>query len=142
MNAHSAALPLYQKKAKPRVPAARALVSHDTMSRASSDDTDAMLLDFDDGSVIAGIVRLAPAIPPALRDALEQMMTLRFGGDSDRLDDWLHAGHPALHGASPFVALAAGDGVALLRTRLMTGELSPARYAPVERRQTMLGLVR
>lgn len=142
MNAHSAALPPHQKEAERRLPAARALVSHDTMSRTSSDDTDPKSREFNDGGVIGGIVPVPLAIPPALRDALEQMMTLRFGGDSDRLEKWLHADHPALHGASPFETLAAGDGVAVLRTLLMIGELSPGRHAPVERRQTMLGLVR
>ena len=143
MSAHPAALPL-QKKAERQAPTTLSLVAPDAVGGPASDDM-ASLLDFGDGDVIAGIVPVPPSIPVAMRVALERMMTLRFAGDSDRLDEWLHADHPVLRGASPFETLVAGDGVGVLRALLWNGQQKGVRRAggaAVERRQTMLRLER
>lgn len=144
MNTHPAAVPLH-KKIERRAPHSLSLVAHDTMDIAASDDTEAALLDFDDCDVIAGIVPVPPTIPAALCDALERMMLLRFAGDSDGLDQWLHAGHGALRGASPFETLVAGDGTAVLRALLRNERGTPGRRdggASKKRRQATLKLVR
>ena len=143
MKSRPVAAPLRMKHAEHREPTTLSLVAHDTMGNAANDDTEAALLDFDDGDVIAGIVPVPPAVPPALRDALERMMTLRFNGDADRLDRWLHADHRALHGASPFETLVAGDGAAVLRALLWNDRVTRGHRAgtPAER-QPMLRLLR
>lgn len=141
MSAHPAALPL-QKKAERQAPTTLSLVAPDAVGGPASDDM-ASLLDFGDGDVIAGIVPVPPSIPVAMRVALERMMTLRFAGDSDRLDEWLHAGHPVLRGAAPFETLIAGDGLGVLRALLWNGQRKRGRRAggaSVERRQTVLRL--
>lgn len=115
------------------------------MGSAATNDTEEALLDFNEDDVIAGIVPVPSTIPPAMRDALERMMMLRFVGDSDRLDQWLHAGHPSLSGASPFESLIAGDGAAVMRALLRSGDLARGRRAgstSPERRQTTLTLLR
>ena len=145
MKSRPAALPLHIEHAERRAPAALSLVAHDSMGSAISDDTEAALLDFDDGDVIAGIVPVPPSVPAAMRAALERMMELRFVGDSDRLDDWLHADHPALRGASPFETLVAGDGAAVLRALLRSGGTARdrrVRSTSLKGRQTTLTLVR
>ena len=60
--------------------------------------------------MIAGIVPVPPSISDGLRDALDKALALRFNGDAERLHRWLHEGHSALRGASPFETLVAGDG--------------------------------
>jgi hypothetical protein len=121
-------------EAERRAPSALKLVAPDTMNGgASSDDTEEELFAITDCVVIAGIVPVPPTIPSAVRDALERMMmTLRFGGDTDLLDRWLHADNPALGGASPFERLVAGDGVGVLRVLLRNGERPRGR--PVDSR--------
>ena len=144
MNAHPATLPLH-KKPERRAPHALSLVAPDAVGNASRDDTEESLLDFNDDDVIAGIVPVPPTIPPALRDALERMMIVRFAGDIDRLDGWIHAGHPALRGASPFETLVEGDGAAVLRALLRNDRGTPGRRdgdTSAERHQTTLTLVR
>lgn len=143
MTAHLAALPL-QKKAEPRAASIVSLMAPGAVGSPVSDDT-ASLLDFDDDDVIAAIVPVPPSIPVAMRVALERMMTLRFAGASDRLDEWLHASHPLLRGASPFETLVARDGVGVLRALLWNGQRKRGRRAggaSVERRHTMLRLER
>ena len=146
MPAHPAALSL-QKKAERRAPATLSLVPPGAVSVQVSEDANS-LLDFNDDDVIADIVPVPPSIPVAMRVALERMISLRFpasDSDSDRLDEWLHAGHPSLRGASPFETLVAGDGVGVLRALLWNGQRKRgrrARGASVERRQTMLRLER
>ena len=143
MSAHPAALPPH-KKAERRAPSTLSLVPPGGVSVQASDDASS-LLDFNADDVIAGIVPVPPSIPVAMRVALERMMTLRFASDSDRLDEWLHAGHPLLRGASPFETLVAGDGVGVLRALLWNGQRMRGRRAggaSVERRQTMLRLER
>lgn len=143
MSAHPAALSLH-KKTKRRAPSTLTLVAPDAVGGPASDDT-ASLLDFGDDDVIAGIVPVPPGMPVAMRVALERMMNLRFAGNSDRLDEWLHADHPVLRGASPFETLVAGDGVGVLRALLWNGQRMRVRRAGgiwVERRQTTLRLER
>ena len=143
MTAHQAALS-HQKEAKRRAPFRLSLMAPGAAVSPPNDDT-ASLLDFDDDDVIAGIVPVPPGIPVAMRVALERMMNLRFVGDSDRLHEWLHAGHPLLRGASPFETLVAGDGVGVLRALLWNGQRMRGRRAggaSVERRKTMLRLER
>lgn len=144
MSAHPSALPL-QKKAERRAPSTLSLVPPGSVSVQASDDASS-LLDFNADDVIADIVPVPPCIPAAMRVALERMIRLRFpASDSDRLDEWLHAGHPVLRGASPFETLVAGDGVGVLRALLWNGQRKRGRRAggaAVERRRTMLRLER
>ena len=143
MKSRPAAVPLRKKHAERRAPAALSLVAHDTMGIAANDDTETALLAFDDGDVIADIVPVPPSITAEMRDALERMMNLRFNGDTDRLDRWLHADHRVLHGASPFQTLVAGDGAAVLRALLWNERVTRGHRVrtPVER-QAMLRLLR
>ena len=144
MKAHRAEVHSRMNEAERRAPSALKLVAPDTMSgSASSDDTEEELLAFNDCDVIAGIVPVPPTIPE-VRDQLERMMALRFGGDTDRLHAWIHADNPALCGASPFERLVAGDGVGVLRARLRNGERPRRRPvdSPSAKRRQMLQPVR
>src|SRR5690348_7820909 len=106
MTAHPAALPL-RKNAERQATSTLSLMAPGAVVSPASDDT-ASLLNFDDDDVIAGIVPVPPSIPAAMRVALERMFRLRFpAADSDGLDEWLHADHPVLRGASPFETLVA-----------------------------------
>lgn len=140
MKSRPAAAPLHMKRAEHRALAALSLVADDTMGGAANDDTETALLAFDDGDVIAGIVPVPPSIPAAMRDALERMMQLQ----GDRLDQWMHADHPALRGATPFETLVAGDGAAVLRALLRHGGEAPDRRSggTSAERRTMLRLLR
>ncbi len=115
MSARRSALTLRKSTTRGLTPSL-SLVPRDNAPLAHDDDVDdAGLLDFQESEVIAGIVPIPSSIPPAIRDALERMMLLRYRGDPDALDRWLHEDHSSLRGASPFQALIAGDGHGVLR---------------------------
>ena len=145
MKAHRAEVHSRMNEAERRAPSALKLVAPDTMSgSASSDDTEEELLAFNDCDVIAGIVPAPLTIPSGVRDELQRMLTVKFGGDTDRLDRWIHADNPALCGASPFERLVAGDGVGVLRTLLRNGERPRGRRvdSPSTKRRQLLQPVR
>ena len=140
MRKHRAALPLPTSTVQGQL----TLSTRDTpatLAGGQSDASEAALLNFDEADVIADIVPVPPSVPPALRDALDRAMRV-LGTD---LDQWLHEGHPALRGASPFEALVAGDAIGVLRALLRDGNRIPGRrtrMAPEEHRPTHLRLVR
>lgn len=145
MTPQPTAVPLNMKESTRRAPSALSLVAQGTLSTVSSDDAEGGLLDFNEADVIAGIVPVPPTIPAGLRLALDQAMDHKFHGDTDLLNQWLHADHPALRGASPFETLVAGDGVGVLRALLWSGERTRGRRAgrtSVEHCQTVLRLER
>lgn len=133
MSARRSSLTL--RKSTPRGPTSSpiSLVARDIESLAHDDVDDDALLSFEGSVIIAGIVPVPTCIPSGVRDALERMMLLRFSGNSDKLDCWLHEDHSALNNASPFEALIAGDGLGVLRAlvdssaRVSNGRVANAR---------------
>lgn len=144
MRTHSTAQPLQQNEARRRAPFCLTLMAPVTTNSTSGDEMEPWL-DFDDGDVIARIVPVPPSISPALRHAIERLISLKFGAECNRLDRWLHADHAALRGASPFETLVAGDGVGVLRALLWSGKQtrgSRSHGASEERRRRILRLER
>jgi hypothetical protein len=103
-----------------RVAATRELqlvATQDASPESTYEGIEAQVLDFDDDSLIAGVVPVPPSITPAMREALTRACHLRFSY-LDELDTWLHAPHATLRGASPFEHLVDGDGLGVLRALL------------------------
>ena len=116
MSAHRSARTLRKSTTRGLTPASLSLVPRDHAALAHDDAVDEDgLLDFQESDVLAGIVPVPSSIPSAIRNALKRLILLRFRGDTDALDRFLHEDNAALQGASPFEVLVAGDGLGVLR---------------------------
>lgn len=72
------------------------------------------LLDFDVDADLRAIIPMPATIPAPVRASISHALGASFTY-ADDLDAWVHAPHAALHGATPFETIVAGDGIAVLR---------------------------